>query len=448
MQNIQYICVKINTNDMLAEFTVENYKSIKKKQTLSFIATSDKTLSEYYIHNIKDDVNLLKIAIIYGSNASGKSNLLDALNFFRCLTLHKPTGRNQAIDVVPFLLDNTSRKGKTKMSLSFYIGTEEYILNYEFDNKRIYSENLIVYTSVQPTILYKRQYDDATDSSLVEFGNRLELSSEDKKIIIGNTLNNSTVIAAFSISNVAKSRLNDVYDYFTINFAQELTPRQDMISYVIRHLDNDTTGNLKTFIDKLLKASDFNISDIKLRKEEHPISPEIAKIIQSGSAPEEAKKEILKKGTISYENISFEHKVGNETFELPEDYESEGTKRYMGLAVMLNFLLHENHVVMVDEIESSLHYELLSYFIRTYLANSQKASQLIMTTHDLNLLDEDYIRQDTIWFTDKDESGQTKLKRLSSLHLRKTLSPYNAYLQGKLVPTPFTESPFIDLAND
>jgi AAA15 family ATPase/GTPase len=433
---------------MLAEFTVENYKSIKKKQTLSFIATSDKTLSEYYIHKVKEDVNLLKIAIIYGSNASGKSNLLDALNFFRWFTLHKPSGRDQKIDVVPFLLDNTSKKSKTKMSLSFYIGTEEYILNYEFDTNRIYSENLIVYTSVQPTLLYKRQYDEATDSSFVEFGNRLDLSSEDKKTIIGNTLNNRTVIAAFSMSNVAKSRLNDVYDYFTVNFAQELTPRLSMIEYVKENLEKDHTGNLKKFIDKLLKASDFNISDIKLRKLEQPITPEISKIIQSNPIPEDVKNEMLKKGSISYEDISFVHKIGDKTFELPEDYESDGTIRYMGLAVMLNFLLNENHVVIVDEIESSLHYELLSYFIKTFLANSQKASQLIMTTHNLNLLDEDYIRQDTIWFTDKDESGQTKLKRLSSLHLRKTLSPYNAYLQGKLVPTPFTESPFIDLAND
>lgn len=111
----------------------------------------------------------------------------------------------------------------------------------------------------------------------------------------------------------------------------------------------------------------------------------------------------------------------------------------MGMAVILKRLLQEKRMVCIDEIETSLHYELLSYFIKVFLANSSEGSQLLMTTHDINLLNEDFIRRDTVWFTDKDNHGETRLTRLSSLGLHKNLSPYNAYKQGKLVKLPFWE---------
>ena len=110
-------------------------------------------------------------------------------------------------------------------------------------------------------------------------------------------------------------------------------------------------------------------------------------------------------------------------------------------------LLDEPHglgVVPVDEVETSIHYELLSYFIKLFLANSEGSSQLLMTTHDINLLNEDFIRRDAIWFTDKDKCGATSLKRLSGLGLHKTMNPYNAYKQGKLVDLPFLGSIFLD----
>ena len=113
------------------------------------------------------------------------------------------------------------------------------------------------------------------------------------------------------------------------------------------------------------------------------------------------------------------------------------------MAVILRKLLQQNSIVIIDEVETSLHYELLSYFIKVFLANSEKNSQLIMTTHDINLLNEDFIRRDSVWFTDKDRDGETHLTRLSSMGLHKNLSPYNAYKQGKLVKLPFLGSVFL-----
>jgi hypothetical protein len=401
---------------MIAEFTVENFFSIKSAQKISFEPTSDSFMSDEYSYEVKEGVRLLKLGIIYGANASGKSNVLNAIDFFRMLVLRMPNDRNEQTGTVPFMFDDVSRYGLTKMSMTFYIGIVKYILSFELDAKRICAESLTVYESMRPTKLYSRKYNSETDSSVVEFGANLKLTKKSQTSIIGNTINNCSVLAAFGKSNVERTKLNDVYDYFANQINEVLKPGVSLSEYVKSHLNRD--ADLKNFILKLLKASDFNIADLAIHQEDK---------------------------LIGNNELTFTHKVNTGIYELSERYESNGTMRFMGMAVILNFLLNKNQFVPIDEVETSIHYELLSYFIKVFIANSDQTSQMLLTTHDINLLNEDYIRRDTIWFTDKDENGETKIVRLPSLGLHKNLSPYNAYKQGKLVKLPFLGSMYLNL---
>ena len=430
---------------MIAEFTVENFYSIRSTQKISFEPSSDSFMSDEYTYEVKDGVRLLKVGIIYGANASGKSNVLGAIEFFKMLVLRVPKGRNDTTRAVPFLLDETSKTKTTKMSMSFYVNQLKYILSFELDKKRIYSETLTVYESIRPTKLYSRSYDPDTDSSVIEFGTNLKMAKKNQDAIAGNTINNCSVLAAFGNSNVEKTKLNDVYDYFGKQVKDVLAPGMLLSGYVKRHLDKDKDGNLKKFILNFLKASDFNIEDVTLHEEEELITPELEQLIQKAPIDDDAKSEMLKKGKITNTELTFTHKAGNGLYELSEEYESNGTMRFLGMAVILNFLLKKNQFVPIDEVETSIHYELLSYFIKVFLANSNQTSQMLLTTHDINLLNEEFIRRDTIWFTDKDEQGQTNVVRLSTLGLHKNLSPYNAYKQGKLVKLPFLGSQYFDL---
>jgi AAA15 family ATPase/GTPase len=215
--------------------------------------------------------------------------------------------------------------------------------------------------------------------------------------------------------------------------------------YVKSQLNKDVTGDLKKFILNFLKASDFNIEDVALHEEEEQITPEMELLIQNAPIDKEAKTEMLRRGKITNTELTFKHKAGDKVYDLLEEYESNGTMRFLGMAVVLNFLLKGNRFVPIDEVETSIHYELLAYFLKVFLANSNGTSQMLLTTHDINLLNEDFIRRDTIWFTDKDEFGETKIVRLSSLGLHKNLSPYNAYKQGKLVKLPFLGSQYFNL---
>lgn len=430
---------------MIAEFTIENYLSIRSPQKISFEPTADAFMSDEYTCEVKDGVRLLKVGIIYGANASGKSNILDAIDFFRMLVLRMPKDRNKKTMVVPFMLDDTSRHEKTKMSMVFYIDQSKYILSFELDAKCIYSETLIVYDSIRPTKLYGRRYDAATDSTTIDFGSNLKMPKKNQDVISGNTINNCSVLAAFGKSNVERTKLNDVYDYFAKQVREVLEPGMSLSGYVQSRLHKDETGDLKRFILNFLQASDFNIEDVVLHEEEKLITPELEQLIQNSPMDNEVKSEMLKKGKITSRELTFKHKAGNQLYDLSEAYESNGTMRFLGMAVILNFLLKTNRFMPIDEVETSIHYELLAYFLKVFLANSDGTSQLLLTTHDINLLNEDFIRRDTIWFTDKDELGETKIVRLSSLGLHKNLSPYNAYRQGKLVKLPFLGSQYIDL---
>ncbi len=430
---------------MIVEFIIENFYSIKSAQKISFEPSSDNFMSDEYSYEVKDGVRLLKIGIIYGANASGKTNILDGIEFFKMLVLRMHKDRNEKTNVVPFLLDDTSRNETTKMSMTFYINQSKYILSFELDSKYIYSETLVVYESIRPTKLYSRNYDCETDSSVIEFGLNLKLSKKDQETISGRTINNSSVLAAFGKSNVEKTQLNDVYDYFTNQVKHVLAPGMLLSGYVKSHLDKHENGDLKKFILKFMKASDFNIEDVSLHKEEELITPELEKLIQNAPFDDDSKDEMLKRGKIMNTELTFTHKVGDNLYDLSEEYESSGTIRFLGMAVILNFLLNKEQFVPIDEVETSIHYELLAYFIKVFLANSDQTSQMLLTTHDINLLNEEFIRRDTIWFTDKDELGETKIFRLSSLGLHKNISPYNAYKQGKLVKLPFLGSQYLNL---
>lgn len=419
---------------------------MRNEQTLSFIPTNDDTSRDIYTEEVADGVSLLKIGCIYGSNASGKTNILKALDFFSQFMVNDGLNKGDEIGVVPFLLDDVSDKERTQFEMSFYLNREKYKLNLVLDNKVIYEETLQVYSSVQPTLLYKRTYNPEKDATDIVFGGKVGLVKKSREAIEGNTFNKRTVIAAFGMSNVEKSRLNLVYDFFSQKIAPIMYPQSSLMGFTKRRMTRDRDGRLKRFILHFLKASDFNISDIAIHEEEVSITPEMELVIKNTSAmPEKAKEEILKKGTLHSDEMFFVHHTSKGDKELDEELESRGTKRYMGLATILYDLLVHGVILPIDEIESSIHYELLSYFIKVFLVNSKRSGQLIISTHDINLLDEDYIRRDVIWFTDKNDCGETQLIRLSTLGLHKTLSVYNAYRQEKLVNLPFLDSIYMDM---
>lgn len=402
---------------MIQEFKVSNFYSIREPISLSFLPSSDDKMLDYYTYEIKPGFRLLKLGIIYGANASGKTTVLEAISFFRDFMVRRPEDKLKDMGFLPFMLDNFSRGRNTSMEMVFYIDQEKYILECEFNEKLVVSERLIVYASSRPTLLYERKYSQETGHASITFGGKVGISKMSQRIIEGNTINNCSVMAAVGISNIESSRLDKVFQYFSQDVMEMLYPGMSIMEYFKKQLNDSSEHSIKSFLLQILKASDFNIVDFYMSK---------------------------KDGGELDEDLIFKHAGDDGEFTLKEELESAGTKRFLGMATILYKLIHQNCFLPIDEIETSIHYELFSYFIKVFLANSEGSSQLLMTTHDINLLDEEFIRRDVVWFTVKNESGATDIKRLSASGLHKTMSVYNAYRQGKLVKLPFLGSIFLD----
>lgn len=433
---------------MIASFSVSNFYSIRERQSISFIPSKDKLMEDEYCHYVNDKTKLLKIGIIYGSNASGKSNVLKAFEYFRRLMLIIPKDKAERLYHEPFLMDGNSVNKTSEMKMEIYIKGTRHVIDIVFDRYRIYSESIKIYMSNQPTLLYQREYVQESDSTVIKFGNTLKIGKAGQIAILGNTINNCSVMAAFGRSNVSSPLLDRIFKFFLDSMPEVLSPHMTLMDYIHNKIKIDTGGELKRFVLKFLKASDFNISDISVHEEEHIITPEMSGLLNAMPISEEIKKKISNSGKYTSDEMIFSHQTDEGTYEIDEGLESSGTLRYMGIAIILYQLLSKDCFVAIDEIESSIHYELLSYFIRTFLMSSEGESQMLVTTHDINLLDENFIRRDVIWFTDKDEHGTTHIESLASFGLHKNLSPYHAYRQGRLVKLPFTESPYINFDSE
>lgn len=160
--------------------------------------------------------------------------------------------------------------------------------------------------------------------------------------------------------------------------------------------------------------------------------------------------EVLKKlETITTSNeLKLVHSVNGKKYDLSFNLESEGTKRYFGLAGLLNILIKNSAVIPIDELESSLHPDLYQHFLLTFLANAQQ-SQIIATTHNREILgDKDLIRDDAIWITDKSEDNSTELYSLADFHssvIRDTTNRLNVYKSGKLGGIPNVSDYYLEL---
>lgn len=419
---------------MIHEIRIKNMLSFKDEQVFSFEASNDRNFQDLYTVEIKPNLRLLKLGIIYGANASGKTNFLLALNFLRKLVLESRDDKFDKIDFIPFLLDEESKNKNGEYFFSFFIGDIRYIYSLEFNSKKIVFEKLIYYPTIQPALIFKRNYNEVDEISNIEFGGKLNLNNKQIIILEGNTIKNSTVLSIYNKLNLKIDLLDDVINWFKNNFSQIIRPETKLTSWISNKIENEL--NCKNFIVDVLKKADFNISDIVIDEKEEVIDDDLANIIQDTSTiTDSEKKKLLKDRKLKLKSISFLHSTSDGEYKIPMGLQSTGTKRYYGLGGVLNEIINNNKIITIDELESSLHYELVNHFLKTFLVNTSN-SQLLFTTHNINILMEEFIRRDVIWFCEKNKAGATELYSAIDVKLHKNISLFNAYKIGKLGAKP------------
>lgn len=429
---------------MIVNFSIQNFGSIKDKQTISFEASNSIDLEEYYIIEPIKGIRLLKLLLIYGANASGKTTILNALDFLRDTILYPLKKKTDKLNFKPFLFDLNTPHENSILTIDFIQNKVRYYYEIEFNINAIIKEELYFYKPNKANV-FKRLTDSEKQLTEIVFGKKIKTDKTFEKNLEANTLWNNTVLGGFLKTNIELLELKEVVDWFSI-YLKALT-------YTNTQLENYITGQIhdseieKEIVIDILKKADFNISDIIINQEKE-FDKDLIKVFEafelSNETIESIKSNPLKK-------IDFVHSVNKQEYSLPFKLESQGTQRYYGFAGLLALLIKSSVAFPIDELESSLHPDLYVNFLLSFLINA-KQSQILATTHNREILNnKDIFRNDAIWFTDKNEFCATELYSLEDFDskiIRDTSNIYNAYKTGKLGAIPHLGDHYIDISNE
>jgi AAA15 family ATPase/GTPase len=408
---------------MLQQFTVSNWASFKGPMTLSLEASSD---TEHEETNVIDvcEKRLLKSAVIYGANASGKSNLISAMQFFRTFTLSSSREGQieEEIATEPFLLSTDYESKPSHFEATFIHNRTRFRYGFEVDRKRVHSEWLFSTSSSREAELFVREEDQITcNPERFKEGKSLGEKTRPNALFL-------SVVAQFN-GEVATSVMKWFLDFRFIS-----ATRNPALRFTVERLSDPS------FAARVLDMS--KIADLGIEG----LIPKI-----SSAKEDEGPFMLTKSGRKAFLSrakdveLKMQHKkfdsnnqsTGLVEFDLEKD-ESEGTKKYFSMTGPLIDALEAGRVLVVDELDARLH-PLLSRAIVLLFNNTKNASnaQLIFATHDTNLLTRQLFRRDQVWFTEKDPFGATDLYSLSEFRVRKDASFGKDYILGKFGAIPF-----------
>jgi len=402
---------------MIKKLKIENFKSIKDEIELSFEPAVKDEIDEYYLKSFKNE-EILKLALIYGPNASGKTNIIKALEFVRDFILNPLISKDKKIDIKPFIFCDNIEKN-SKFYIEFF--NDDYFFIYELilNRDEVVKEILYAKKEKKKYLVFKRENDEE-----IKYGSKIKLKKDEKNIIKLNTLPNNSIFSGYGKTNIEEiEELQIAYNWFK-KLLPPIYPFTYLLDFVI---DTVNKNNIKKeeIID-ILKKADFAIDNYEIVEKD--IDDEFKKLLISINKEDDI--DNFKKIELFFTHFN--------KYQIEFDEESRGTQRFYQLAVVLTLLRKKSLVLSIDEIESSLHPDLLKYFLLSFLVNSEN-SQLILTTHSRELLiEKDILRKDIIWFTEKRDDGSTDLFSLSDFgsEIRENSSIYNAYKLGKLGANP------------
>ncbi len=397
---------------MILDFSVENFLSFSTRQEISFEASNDNTSEDSLITKVKHPksgsvTRVLRMSSVYGANASGKTNLLYAIADVWAKLYQPCASKDEKIPFRPFAM---RRDENTKMTVSFFINGIKYDYCIEYNGDTIVYELLEFNPNGVSSQFYERKHNYDTNLPEITFGKNVSLDSKTATVITTNTLANHSVLSTYNKISVEAPAFETVVSYIrnSILAFQTHTNITELLKVTILQQER------KNFLLRAVKEADFNITNIVNRPAERGES-----------------------------KIEFEHDYDKGRFTMPIESESDGTLSFVEKMDILFGAIKSDRFLMIDELDDSLHHDLLVYFIQTFLSNESEA-QLLFTTHDQLILTEDFMRRDMAWFTEKEkETASTELFSADDFNLHKNASIFNAYKLGKLGGRPHVGSPFL-----
>ncbi|MCL2859361.1 MAG: ATP-binding protein [Oscillospiraceae bacterium] len=418
---------------MLIEFSVENFMSIKNKITFSMLAGNEKENLDNTFESGKE--RFLKSAVMYGANASGKTNILRAITVavFNIRNSSIRQINQKMIEIIPFKFDKDTINKPTSFEFIFIANNQKYIYGFSADINKIYDEYLYQYLSAKPTKIFERKNVNEYEFNKTE---QKELSE-----IVNKNTDNKLFLSTATLWNYQKTRIP--FMWFVSNISS-LNNYSTLADIVIGEFDKDNNGDLKKFAINLLSEADINLKDYDFQKKpmtmEQAVSmannPVLSALLKNNNATETM---LTSWKIITKHDIEDDDSNMNK-YNLDIHEESEGTQNLFFLSPILRNAFLQGSTIIIDEIDRSLHPLLVKYIISLFHNPNinKNNAQLIFNTHDTNLLTLDIFRREQIWFVEKDyKKGTTDLYPLDDFSVRKTENIQKGYLNGRYGAIPF-----------
>ncbi|KUK68257.1 MAG: hypothetical protein XD88_1981 [Methanocalculus sp. 52_23] len=407
---------------MLIEYSVENFRSISEKTTFSMVPSKERKKAENLIRvdGVPGVTKLLKSAVIFGANASGKTNQIRALNLMQFIVrMSRNFNKGDKIPYFPFILNSEYAEKPTTFSLNFIIDETEYRYSFSYNADEIISEELVYFKGKSEKTIFIRnqnnlqtyQDDDEQQGLFRHTGNNVLFLSK---------ANNEykpfgPVFKWFNENLNYLDSIMDIGDRYTINYMNRSQENKDKIINLLNFADfdiHDVSGTIKT-----LKRTD--IPDIIIQFIEKDTKKPL---------PDEA---IMTSELKSVHTRDDGHQITN-TF---SEFESAGTQIFFNLlGLFLDAFENHQRVLIIDEFDTRLHPDLITYIFRLFHSNkiNRMNSQLIVTTHNTRLLSADIFRREQIWFTEKKkQTRNTDLYSLFDYEKRLDRSIEKNYFSGR-----------------
>jgi len=432
---------------MLIEFMVENYLSFKEQNTFSMIATKDSSMSEKQIVVINDKNRILKNAAIYGANASGKSNLLNAISFMKSFVINssKESQQGDVIEVEAFKFSTSTEKKASIFEVVFFANGIIYRYGFEVSKEKVFGEWLFARQSARESQLFVRDGQQISIGDKFKEGKKYLESVRENALFLSvcaqfNGSISSEILKWFRNVNIISS-LDDSYVSVTLSILENKDGKLDI---------------QKEKLISLIKGMDFGIQDVVLSKNENPnikalleslptkLAEELMEKIRINDA--QASDDDEKEYKLISHNVSTVHRRYDEDKNFVNDQicnfniESKGTQKIFELAGPIIDTMYNGGVLFIDEIQSSLHTKLVIELIKFFINNRLNINaQFIFTTHDVNILSAGILRRDQFWFVEKNKFGESDLTCLADFkeHVRKDASLDKDYLRGRYGAIPY-----------
>jgi hypothetical protein len=419
---------------MLIEFSVRNFKSFKDEVTLSMVTTPIKEHRESHTF-VENKISLLKSAVIYGANASGKSNLFLALRFMKWFVRNssKNTQADESISYTPFLLNTETEKEPSMFEVVFFYEGSQYRYGFAIDAKKIHAEWLFYTPHKKEIEVFVREFQDIS----LSYRFKKEKKLIDDKLVRENALfisraaqDNSEiatkVLRWFSDVNIMRGDQEDGYDHVTRKIAQ--------------------LAKGKELVLNLLKKADIGIEDLKITQTDIPFD-NLPHFFQEQIDLHGGEKNIT-----SFDIQAFHKKydsnnkvVGAVSLDL-DRAESAGTQKFFNLLGPIIDTITQGKTLFIDEFDSGLHPRLIEELCSLFNSKEKNPhhAQLIFISHNTTIMSKGLLRRDQIWFVEKDRYGASNFYSLARYKkpdkARNDASYEKNYLKGRYGAVPVLRS--------